>query len=372
MIQFQKHSANLFHAGLEGGGSSGSLSVHLDYLEFKWGDGTLKFPTAGLRVRLGGHDGRQLFFEHPEFPGWSIHTTDKSVLDEVTAGADPALKAVIHPLRRKLRGISGSLIFLGVLLLLLAAVLAVLFWKRDALVRKAAEKVPVEWERKLGDLSFDQIKRREKIIDEPARMAEVRSIADRLLPAVKDAGYEFQFHIAENTNINAFAMPGGHVVIFTGLLDAAQSLEEVAGVISHELAHVTRRHSLRNILGAAGVAVLVQSIVGDSSGMQAVILQGGQSLLEQKFSRDFEREADDAGWNYLVAADIDPRGLINFFKRLQKEEASGDSAGLRNAMALLNTHPATQERIERLEARWQAQARKDGFRPVAAQKQGVL
>lgn len=368
MIQFRNHTATLFNAGLDGGSSPGSLSVRSDHLEFNWGDGAIKFPVAGLRVRLGGHDGRQIFFEHTDFPDWSIHTGDKKVLDELAAVADPVLKGVIHPLRRQTRAISASLVFLGVLLLLLAAVLAGLFWKRDVMIRKAAEKVPVEWERKLGDLSFDQIKKQEKIIDDPRRMSKVRGIADRLLPAVKNAGYEFQFHIAENTNINAFAMPGGHVVVFSGLIDAAQSPEEIAGVIAHELAHVTRRHSLRNIIGAAGVALLIQTVVGDLSGLQAVILQGGKSLLDQKFSRDFEREADDVGWDYLLAADIDPRGLIAFFKKLQQEEAASDPAGLRNSMALLSTHPATQERIDRLDGKWQTQARKDGFRPIATQK----
>ena len=368
MTQFRNHTANLFHAGLDGGSSPGSLSVQKDCLEFKWSDGTLTFPIAGLRLRVGGHDGRQIFFEHVEFPGWSIHTAEKAVLDDLATVANPALQAAIRQGRRKLRGMPASLIFLGVLLLLLGAVLAGLFWQRDVLVRKAAENVPAEWERKLGDLSFDQIKRQEKITDDPERMAVVAVITKRLLPAIKDAGYKFQFHVAENTNINAFAMPGGHVVIFTGLLDAAQTPEEIAGVIAHELAHVTRRHSLRNIIGAAGMALIVQSVIGDSSGLQAVILQGGQSLLTQKFSRDFEREADDAGWDYLMAADIDPRGLIDFFKKLQKEEAGRDSAGLRNASALLNTHPATGERIQRLQAKWEALGRKDGFRPLATQK----
>ncbi|MBC8001600.1 MAG: M48 family metallopeptidase [Opitutaceae bacterium] len=368
MTQFRNHAANLFHVGLDGGSSPGTLSVQPGHLEFKWGDGTLKFPLVGLRVRLDGHDGRQIFFEHGEFPEWSIHTAEKSILDELAAVADPVLRAAIRSLHKKIRGIPASFIFLGLFVLLLGAVVAALFWKRDVLVRKAAEKVPVEWERKLGDIAFDQIKLQVKIVNDPARMGKVRSIADRLLPAVKDAGYEFQFHIAENTNINAFVMPGGHVVIFTGLIDAARSQEEIAGVIAHELAHVTRRHSVRNIIGSAGVAILIQSVIGDLSGLQAVILQGGQSMLDQKFSRDFEREADDVGWNYLMAADIDPRGLIDFFKKLREDEARRDPAGLGNALALLNTHPATQERIDRLQAKWQTQIRKDGFRSISRPK----
>src|SRR6185295_147454 len=171
--------------------------------------------------------------------------------------------------------------------------------------------------------------------------AEVAKIRSRLLPALTNSGYTFQFHIMQDTNVNAFAIPGGHVVILTGLLERADSAEEVAGVLAHEIAHVTKRHSMRSMMQSAGLVVLIQSIFGDTSGVVAILTQGSQFLIEQRFSRDFEREADDVGWNYLVRANIDPQGMIEFFEKLKKIVAASGMGQMESSLALLNTHPAT-------------------------------
>jgi predicted Zn-dependent protease len=93
-----------------------------------------------------------------------------------------------------------------------------------------------------------------------------------------------------------------------------------------------------------------------------VLTDGSQLLLRQSYSRDFEREADDAGWQYLLKANIDPRGMIRFFDRLKKEEQKYPQ--LSGSLQLLDTHPATDERMKRLEEKWKKLERKDGFRKL--------
>ena len=123
---------------------------------------------------------------------------------------------------------------------------------------------------------------------------------------------------------------------------------------------------MRKIVEAAGLMIVIQAVVGDVSGLLAAAKEASEVLLRQKFSRDFEREADDQGWNYLLAAQIDPRGMIEFFETMKKELASNPAlAAADKTLSVLNTHPATDERIERLEAKWKNVANKGAFKPIA-------
>src|SRR6185436_4717724 len=120
----------------------------------------------------------------------------------------------------------------------------------------------------------------------------------------------------------------------------------------------------RNMFESAGLALIIQSLFGDASGLIAVASGGSEFLLRQKFSRDTEREADDVGWNYLLAANIDPRGMISFFAKMQKEmEKNPAAAAADGHLNLMSTHPATPERIARLEAKWKALGGGKTFEP---------
>jgi predicted Zn-dependent protease len=96
---------------------------------------------------------------------------------------------------------------------------------------------------------------------------------------------------------------------------------------------------------------------------------GSEFLLRQKFSRDTEREADDVGWNYLLAANIDPRGMTSFFAKMQKEmEKNPAAAAADGQLNLMSTHPATPERIARLEAKWKALGGAKTFAPISSRE----
>jgi predicted Zn-dependent protease len=341
---------------------SGKLTVQSGRLRFEGGDVSVEFPLSGLQLHAGGYNDEHLFFVHTAQPDWGI-SSDHAILRELAPLADPSLQDQIRAVsRRKTAVASRFLVVSGVFIAVVVGMVVLLFSQKSRLARLAANHVPIAVEEQFGDAVFQSIQKQTKIIEDPRWTAQLESVTVRLLPAVTNSGYKFQFHVADAADLNAFAIPGGHVVVHTGLLKAVKRPEELAGVLAHEMAHVTRRHSLRNMIEALGLGLIAQTLFGDASGLVAAAAEGSQSLLRQKFSRDTEREADDAGWDLLISANIDPRGMIDFFRTMQMDLARNPAAAAADGgLSFLSTHPATAERIARLEAKWTASPRKTGF-----------
>jgi predicted Zn-dependent protease len=340
---------------------SGSVEVDGDIVRFTAGTETVEMPLDGLKISRGGHNNEQVFFEHVVQPGWTLCTSDSRILSDASFTRHPEVSAQIKAMPREHRA-HGMLIATLVILGLIATLIIALIASRDWLVEKIADRIPVSWEQSLGDQLFNEIKGKGQLVDDRDREKQIAAVTTPLVEAVGQSGYTFQFHIVSDTNINAFAVPGGHIFIHTGLLSAAESPEEIAGVLAHEIAHVTERHGFRSLINAAGLYLIVQFFFGDTSGVMAVLADGSRFLLQQSYSRDFEREADDRGWDYLIKANIDPQGMIRFFKRLKQEEEKHPQ--LTGSLQLLNTHPASQERMDRLEQKWKKLDRKEGFRQL--------
>lgn len=140
---------------------------------------------------------------------------------------------------------------------------------------------------------------------------------------------------------NAFALPGGIVVLTKGLIDNARSAEEVAGVIAHEIGHIHYDHPIRGMYRAAAVSIVVALVTGDVAG--GILITGlGRWVLNSGYSRVAERQADDYALERLYAAGIDSKGFEEFFSRLLAAKARGEGA----LSGFLSTHPLTRERIE--------------------------
>lgn len=340
---------------------TGQVDISGDLIRFTAGPDTVEMPLLGLKITRGGHNNEHIFLEHPAQPGWMVSTNDPGFLSHPAVQAHPDLAPQVKTLPREhhSRGlVITSCIILGLILgLILALILS-----REWLVEKIADRIPVSWEISLGEGIYGELKSEHEMVNDPDREKRIAAITAPLLQVAGTNMYPFQFHIIEDTNINAFAIPGGHIFIHTGLLQAADTPEEIAGVLAHEIAHVTERHSFRSLINAAGLYLIVQFFFGDTSGAMAVLTEGSRMLLKQSYSRDFERNADDVGWDYLVKANIDPRGMIRFFQRMKEEEAKDPQRS--GALQLLNTHPASDERMRRLEEKWQKLGKKDGFRSL--------
>lgn len=331
----------------------GTLTVTASGLHYQSAGEALLFPMRGLVLEAGGANDKTLFFTHPEFPGRTLFTTDSRILK------DPALTghAAVYPIIRRIqRAQARSRFLLAGLLLILLGAFASLFLFKESMVIAVADRIPARWEARLGRSALNQLKAGSEFIEDAAIREMLTGITDPVFQGIPETEYDFRVYVAKNPEINAFALPGGIIVLNSGLILAATGPEQVAGVLAHEAAHVTLRHGLRQIIGTVGLFAGVQALFGDATGLMAVLIDNSALLLIRKYSRDYEREADETGWAYLKAAGIDPRGMIAFFHLLLEEAEKGEAspAGPGEALHFLSTHPATPERIDRLREKWRS------------------
>ena len=208
-----------------------------------------------------------------------------------------------------------------------------------------------EQENQIGLQVKQQLETQEHVryVEDPQVVAFVKGITDRILPlAEKDRpGVQWEVKVIDDPKtVNAFATPGGHLYVYSGLLLAASNPAEIAGVLSHEAGHVVARHSARQMVNAFGLQAVASLALGENPGLAkqlaAAIAAKGYMLQN---SRQDETEADEYGARYAAGAGYDPRGLITFFQKLQKEE--GQTPQL---LKFLSDHPATPERIAHLQS----------------------
>ena len=206
-------------------------------------------------------------------------------------------------------------------LLIASVVLGIwgLFWLADDGVDYAVDKLPTSVDRTLGDSAKDSM----SDFGEPVKDEEVRALCMTIFDALKvhapqDQGFEYRLEVLENEMPNAFAMPGGQMVILTGLLEILDTPEEVAGVLAHELAHVYRRHSLKRLLQATGLITLGQIAMGDVAGAAGMLAGAAGMAALQHYSREAEEDADRQGTELMHRAGIDPKISLKHFESFRR------------------------------------------------------
>ena len=345
-----RHEGRAFHPTLPGGQQGGELNVSLSGVAWQGESGRIELPVHGLHLELGGASDRVVFFTHPGCDGWALTTTDLSVLQDDALLALPAAAELVRRAKRKRR--VGAWISWGLVAAVVAALASLVIF-RGVLVRAAASQVPVSVESAMGEAAAAGIgaSMGHPVIEDGDADAALAELTAPLLKGIGPTRYEYRFHILDDASVNAFALPGGQVFVHSGLILRADRPEEVAGVLAHEIAHVQERHSLRALIERLGLSVLAQLVIGDASGIQGVLVSSAPELIGLKFSRDFEREADETGFRYLVRSGMDPTGMASMFRKLKDDEEAGMGAlaGVSDAMSLLSTHPAAQERFDRLD-----------------------
>ncbi len=205
-------------------------------------------------------------------------------------------------------------------------------------------RLPMAWERPLGDAALAQLRGKARFTTDRRVLDPLDRLAAPLLAAQPTSSARFTLLVTESREVNALALPGGIVVFHRGLLERARAAEEVQGVLAHEMAHVQKKHGVLGLARSIGLDLLVQQVQGGESRVLDTLVRDSGRLLDLKFSRDHERAADDGGWDLLVAARVDPRGMLDFFAGLN--EGTGD--GPVPAIPFLSTHPAPRERMDRL------------------------
>jgi beta-barrel assembly-enhancing protease len=201
----------------------------------------------------------------------------------------------------------------------------------------------VSWEERLGSAAVEQIMASHRRCVDPEREAAVAAIVKRLLEPVARVPYTFRVTVVDDSMVNAYAVPGGQIVLLRGLVERSRTPEELAGVLAHEIQHVLRRHATRLLLQHASSGLLLVAVSGDLTGVMAYGIESARVLGTLSYSRHFESEADVEGLRMLLAADVDPKGMITFFETLRSGER-----GLPSAARYLASHPLAADRVESL------------------------
>lgn len=294
-------------------------------------------PASRVRVEAGGfnHDDVVLSWtaDGAEF---AFMVQDAAAKRALVSSAPPELAPQLRRWQSGVRSTNRFWLAVAAFSGLAALALGIGLWRYDAVVAWTASHLSLENERRLGQGVMDGVRRQGKLVDESKALDTIREIGGRLTAG---SPYPYEWHLVDDPSINAFAIPGGFVVVHTGLVHAAGSADELAGVLAHEVQHVEQRHALQALLYQLGWAALLTVALGDpSTATTLVLLQVGNL----KFSRDLEAQADALGVETLRRAGIPPEGMARFFKTMQE---SGSGA----PPAWLSTHPDTADRVAAVE-----------------------
>jgi predicted Zn-dependent protease len=195
----------------------------------------------------------------------------------------------------------------------------------------------VEKEERLGDRIVEDVMFKDPsfhVIRHPYTDSVIDVIEDRLLKALGESEYSYKLFVVADDEVNAFALPGGYIMLYSGLLNLSDNPEEVAAVIAHEMGHIENRHVISRLIKQLGLSVIL-------SGDLMVIGEIGRTAASTVFDRRQEKEADQFSLDLLHKAQIDPRVMAIFFRKMKDEVGAYDEN-----LEILMTHPHIDSRIQ--------------------------
>lgn len=232
---------------------------------------------------------------------------------------------------------SRLLWFLGVILALL---MAAYFWWIPAIADRYARNVPVSYEKEIGAQLFENLKGTWDIDKERTRLMQ-----EYYNELGYDKVYNTRVTVVRSPEKNAFAMPGGYIVVYSGILEEMPSADALSALLAHESAHILYRHTLRNIMQTMGRSMFLTLLTGNGSGVASTILSRADELKGLEYSRELETEADNEGLSMMDKRNINPEGMYQLMDYLREETAGKEPA------AFMSTHPVFEKRMENIRAK---------------------
>lgn len=326
----------IYYDGLTARRQPVTLTIEADGLQLRRPDGTTAlWPFGELRQTQGSFAGERLRIEFGRDPV-EVVLVDEPGLAEAIRRASPSAS-------RTLRGRQNTAHVVGWSLGGLTVIAALYVWGAPVLAETLASSVPVSWETNLGRSAITRVAPRNRVCRDRESVAALRTILDRLLAASERSPYEFQLDVVRDSYVNAFAAPGGFIVVTNGLLRTARTPDELAGVLAHEIQHVTRRHTTRAIIREMPLRLALSAVFGGSGVETAAGMVGSLGAL--RYRRADEVEADVGGMRMLQAARVDPSGMVAFMRTLEARHQSAP-----RLVSYLSSHPRTADRVAALEA----------------------
>lgn len=231
-------------------------------------------------------------------------------------------------------------LFQGILLLTAMAGVYYAFsrinWMRTFQVTEMTEA----GERKIGDLFWELTRESNTVLEDDSMVYRVDSLIKHICRANRIEPGSIKTHVIQNDEPNAYAMPDGHLVVHSALLNLCENNAELAGVLSHELAHIQKRHVMKKLSNTIGLTVLLSLSTGNSN--PTVLKEALKTLSEKAYERDMEKEADLEAVVYMVQADLDPQGFVSILQKFAKSE---DALAGHEVFSWIGSHPQTRTRI---------------------------
>ncbi|SLN28955.1 M48 family metallopeptidase [Pseudooctadecabacter jejudonensis] len=252
-----------------------------------------------------------------------------------------------------------------------ASIALIIFVLVPVMADQLADYLPPEGEKALGDATFEQIRTALddtgiaglQTCENPTGLAALRKIETRLTDQM-DLAAPLTVHVLDHPMINAFALPGGYVVFFRGLIEEAGTPEEIAAVFAHEIGHVVARDPTRIALRSAGSIGVLGLLLGDFAG-GALVLFLAEQIIRADYTQEAEAAADTFAYNALLNADLPPSAIATLFERLTDDTHHEASAGILDHLA---SHPAMGDRIAAARA---AEPSGATFRPLLTDTEWV-
>ena len=304
-----------------------SLNIYYDEKKVVW---------AITEIDYGSFSGKgKTMLQYGVFPHQYLEYTNDSPLAQVLQGYLPKSESGLNIVGRQYSAIvRGALIVIAIFSAIAALIYFVLL---PSLASYVAGKIPVSTEIALGEKFYESFIGNAEIESEKTRLLD--DFAKKIDFETK---YPLKFTVVKDKQVNAFALPGGNVVVFSGILEKIKSSEELSALLSHEVTHIKERHSLKGLARSLAGSLLISVIFGDSGSLSGVLANQADNIYQLGFSRGMEKEADLEGLQIMYHNHIDPEGMVHLMERLHEEE---QKQGNNRMLAYLNSHPMTDERL---------------------------
>jgi len=216
----------------------------------------------------------------------------------------------------------------------------------------SASALSIDDEKKLGEVVFEQVRRQFEFVEDDFAKKYIEELGKHLTSALEIRHFPYHFYVINDSGLNAFAAPGGHIFIFSGLIEVMDSADELAGVLSHELAHAAARHishriELNKKIGLASLAGALAGVLigGEAGGLLSAGSTAAGIQAQLHYSRNDEREADILGFKYARETGFDTSGLVTVLNKIQQSQLGGSD----QIPPYLLTHPSGPERMSNIE-----------------------
>jgi Zn-dependent protease with chaperone function len=343
----ENFQGGVFHASIPGGRSGATISIARgELIADTLVEPSQRFtiPLSQCKLDLGGSSGRMIFCRTDD-GSLTIFCEEKNFAKELDFQSGGIFADQLQTLKKGQRAESRRFGFwVTVSALACALLLTVGYFGVLSAAKVAMKALPVSVDEKIGNTAFSSMDVGRKLDSKHPASELVQQIVDRLKPHAKYPEMKFKVSVVEGSEVNAFALPGGQMVVYTGLIKEAKSAEQIAGVLAHEMSHATLRHGIERIGQSLGVVAAIQLLVGDVGGLLALGAQVAQTSILTSYSRTAETEADLEGVRMLHEAKIDPQAMADFFDMLKQK--MGD---LPDAVAWISTHPQHETRVQNIQ-----------------------